>query len=89
MTGCITLWYLSSGTGVVSLGCGQHPAAPVSRETVLRGGLVTQVHQNLNPSEECNLKVIFLFSAAKLYPELKEKENRNTFKRPLPCLASL
>lgn len=50
-------------------------------DSAQRRALVTQVHQNLNPSEECSLRVVFLFSAAKSYPELKNQEKQKHIKK--------
>lgn len=50
-------------------------------DSVQRRGLVSQGVQNLNPSEERSLSVVFLFSAAKSYPELKSQTKQKHIKK--------
>lgn len=56
--------------------------------SVQRRGLVSQGVQNLNPSVGCSLSVVFLFSAAKSYPELKNQTKQKHIKKAF-CLAWL
>ena len=50
---------------------------------------VSQVVQKLNPSEECGLSVVFLFSAAKSYLEKKKPQKKHLCLAWLLCMTVL